>query len=194
MCMKSVFRSHWAGNDRFFFKLVGWTLGTAATTGLLYQPRMIGDGGCGEVGGMNIGRGNRSTREKTCPSATLSATNPTCLDPVLNQGRHGGKSATKRLSYGAARKWQKLQNYFQVDRLLSTSSHSPFCCFKLWEHMNNYDLKVSGDGWLLCSWTLSIVLSLSKKSPVFSSKHYVSETGFCLRPQANLWEKNRTVF
>jgi hypothetical protein len=37
--------------------------------------------------------------------------------------------------------------------------------------------------WLICSWTLSIVLSLSKNRPVFSSKHYVSETGFCLRPQ-----------
>jgi hypothetical protein len=26
---------------------------------------------------MKIGRGNRSTSEKTCPSATLSTTNPT---------------------------------------------------------------------------------------------------------------------
>jgi hypothetical protein len=31
-------------------------LGTAATTGLLYQPRMIGDGDCGEISGMKIGR------------------------------------------------------------------------------------------------------------------------------------------
>jgi hypothetical protein len=30
-------------------------LGTAATIGLLYQPRMI-DGDCGEIGGMKIGR------------------------------------------------------------------------------------------------------------------------------------------
>jgi hypothetical protein len=41
--------------------LVGWdwreSLGTAATTGLLYQSRMIGDGDCGEIGGMKIGRG-----------------------------------------------------------------------------------------------------------------------------------------
>jgi hypothetical protein len=28
--------------------------GTAATTGLLYQPRMIGDGDCGEIGGILI--------------------------------------------------------------------------------------------------------------------------------------------
>jgi hypothetical protein len=32
-------------------------LGTAATTGLLYQHRMIGDGDCGEIGGMKIGKG-----------------------------------------------------------------------------------------------------------------------------------------
>jgi hypothetical protein len=39
-------------------------LGTVATTGLLYQPRMIGDGDFGAVGGMRIGRGNRSTLRK----------------------------------------------------------------------------------------------------------------------------------
>jgi hypothetical protein len=36
--------------------------------------------------------------ERTCPSATLSTTNPTWPDP----GRRGGKPATNRLSYGAA--------------------------------------------------------------------------------------------
>jgi hypothetical protein len=34
--------------------------------------------------------------EKTCPTATLSTTNPTLPDP----GCHGGKPATNRLSYG----------------------------------------------------------------------------------------------
>jgi hypothetical protein len=32
-------------------------LGTATTTGLLYQPRMIGEGDCEEIGGMKIGGG-----------------------------------------------------------------------------------------------------------------------------------------
>jgi hypothetical protein len=32
----------------FFFNSRGGTLGTAAITGLLYQPRTIGDGDCGE--------------------------------------------------------------------------------------------------------------------------------------------------
>jgi hypothetical protein len=40
-------------------------LGTSATVGLLYQPRMIDD--YGTVGGMRIGRGNRSTRRKPAP-------------------------------------------------------------------------------------------------------------------------------
>jgi hypothetical protein len=42
----------------FFFNYWGGTLGTAATTGLLYQPRLIGDGDCGEIDKMKTGRGN----------------------------------------------------------------------------------------------------------------------------------------
>jgi hypothetical protein len=37
-------------------------------TGLLYLPRMIDDGDCGEIGGMKIGRGNRSTRRNPAPA------------------------------------------------------------------------------------------------------------------------------
>jgi hypothetical protein len=33
-------------------------LGTAAATGLLYQPQMIDDGDCGAIGGMGIGKEN----------------------------------------------------------------------------------------------------------------------------------------
>jgi hypothetical protein len=44
-------------------------LGTANTTGLSYQPQMTDDGDCGAIGGMKIGRGNRSTRRKTCPAS-----------------------------------------------------------------------------------------------------------------------------
>jgi hypothetical protein len=41
--------------------------GTAAIA-LLYQPQMIDDGDCGAIGGMKIGRGNRSTRIKSVPA------------------------------------------------------------------------------------------------------------------------------
>jgi hypothetical protein len=43
-------------------------MGTAAITGLLHQPRMIGEGDCGETGGIKNGRGNRSTRRKPAPA------------------------------------------------------------------------------------------------------------------------------
>jgi hypothetical protein len=39
----------------------------AATTGLLYQPQMIGEGDCGVIGGTKIGRGNLSTQRKPAP-------------------------------------------------------------------------------------------------------------------------------
>jgi hypothetical protein len=52
-------------------------LGTAATADLLYQPQKIDDGDYGAIGGMKIGRENRSTRKETCLSATLSTTNST---------------------------------------------------------------------------------------------------------------------
>jgi hypothetical protein len=47
-------------------------------------------------------QGKPKYSEKTCPSATLSTTNPTWLDPGFNPVRRGGKPGTKRLSYGAA--------------------------------------------------------------------------------------------
>jgi hypothetical protein len=42
------------------------------------------------------------TRGKTCPSAALSTTNPTWIDPGRNSGLRGGRPAAKRLSHGAA--------------------------------------------------------------------------------------------
>jgi hypothetical protein len=47
-------------------------------------------------------QGKPKYSETTCPSAILSTTNPTIIDPGLNPGRRGGKPATNRLSYGAA--------------------------------------------------------------------------------------------
>jgi hypothetical protein len=51
---------------------------------------------------MKLTEGNRSTRVKTCPSATLSTTNPTWTDPGSNPGLRGESSATNRLSHGTA--------------------------------------------------------------------------------------------
>jgi hypothetical protein len=46
---------------------------------------------------------NRRTRRKTCPSATLSTTNPTWIDPGANPGLRGKIPATSDLSHGTAR-------------------------------------------------------------------------------------------
>jgi hypothetical protein len=68
--------------------------GTAATNGLLCQPRVI----------MIMEKlvewlaGETEVLGETCPSAALSTTNPTC--PDANLGRRGGKPASNRLSYG----------------------------------------------------------------------------------------------
>jgi hypothetical protein len=55
-------------------------------------------------------QGKPKYSEKTCPSATFSTTNPTWPDPGSNPGRRGGKPATNRLSYGAAKEWHILLN------------------------------------------------------------------------------------
>jgi hypothetical protein len=62
----------------FFFILSGVRLSLLVLwplTGLLYQLRMISDGDCGEIGGMKIGRGNRSTWRKPAPA-------PLCLPQI----------------------------------------------------------------------------------------------------------------
>jgi hypothetical protein len=45
---------------------------------------------------------NRSTWGKTCPSATLSTTNPTWTHPGSNRDLRGERPATNRLSHGTA--------------------------------------------------------------------------------------------
>jgi hypothetical protein len=54
---------------------------------------------------------NQRTREKACPSATLSTTNPTWTDPGSNPGLRGGRPAANRLSHGTARLGLKTSPY-----------------------------------------------------------------------------------
>jgi hypothetical protein len=62
--------ARFVGSYLYFFIILSGVrlspLGTAATTGLLYQPRMIDDE-CGAVGRIRIGKGNQSTRRKFDP-------------------------------------------------------------------------------------------------------------------------------
>jgi hypothetical protein len=52
-----------------------------------------------------IDRENRSTGGKTCPSVTLSTTNPTWNDPGSNSGLRCERPATNRLRHGTAFPW-----------------------------------------------------------------------------------------
>jgi hypothetical protein len=64
---------------------------------------MVDDDECETVGGMRIGRKNRSTRRKPAPAPLYPTTNPTLIGPGSNPGRRGRKPASNRLSYGAAK-------------------------------------------------------------------------------------------
>jgi hypothetical protein len=86
----------------FLFFYLGYeTIGTAATPGLLCQPRVImkmtveSMMKCRLAGETEVLAENLPQRH-FCPSQ-----NPTC-PPGLNPGRRGGKPATNRLSYGVA--------------------------------------------------------------------------------------------
>jgi hypothetical protein len=114
----------------YFFFIIGGVglspLGTVATSGLLYKPQMIDEDDCGAIGGMKIGRGNRSTQRKPAPA-------PLCPPQISHDqtrartpARRGGKPATNRLSYGAA-----LYNLLRCDSMPSSRQDWCFrgtCC------------------------------------------------------------------
>jgi hypothetical protein len=87
----------------FFFNLVCEAIGTAATPGLLCQPRVIvkmiveKQMECRLAGETEVLLGENLPQRYCCPSQ-----NPTWPDPGLNPGRRGGKPASNRLSYDAA--------------------------------------------------------------------------------------------
>jgi hypothetical protein len=87
----------------FFFLILDCVvIGTAATPGLLCQPRVIvkmiveKQIECRLAGETKV-LGENLPQRHFCLSQ-----NPTWPDPGLNPGRRGGKPATNSLSYGAA--------------------------------------------------------------------------------------------
>jgi hypothetical protein len=76
-------------------------LGTAAATGLLFQPQMLDDGDWWN----EDWRGKPKYSEKAGPSATLPTTNPTSPDPDSNPDCRSLKPATNLLSYGTGLGW-----------------------------------------------------------------------------------------
>jgi hypothetical protein len=62
---------------------------------------------------------------KTCPSVTLSTTNPTWTGPVSNPGLRGGRPAANRLSHGRAQKNRLISFQMLPDRLWGPSTTCP---------------------------------------------------------------------
>jgi hypothetical protein len=60
---------------------------------------------------------NISTRRKTCPSATLSTTNPKFTNPGSNPGLRGGRQATNRLSVRFQHKPQHFTNNSETSEI-----------------------------------------------------------------------------
>jgi hypothetical protein len=67
----------------------------------IVQTPMIDEMIFGAIGGMKIGRGNRSTRMKPTPAPLCPPQNTTWQTRSRTPDRSGGKPATNRLSYGA---------------------------------------------------------------------------------------------
>jgi hypothetical protein len=112
----------------FIFYLVCEAIGTAATPGLLCQPRAIvkmiveEQIECRLAGETDV-LGENLPQRHFCPSQ-----NRTWRDPGWNPGRRGGKPATSLLSYGAVS--EILQVRFQITamKLISNKvSDNNFC-------------------------------------------------------------------
>jgi hypothetical protein len=61
-------------------------IGTAATPGLLCQPWGDSEDDCGEADGMQIGKGNRSSRRKPAPAPLSSITKSHMTRPGFEPG------------------------------------------------------------------------------------------------------------
>jgi hypothetical protein len=99
----SLFLSVFKICTHFFFHLVCEAIGTAATPGLLCQPRVIVKMIVEKQMECRLAGETEVLLEENLPQRHFcSSQNPTWPDPGLNPGCHGGKPATNRLSYGAA--------------------------------------------------------------------------------------------
>jgi hypothetical protein len=99
-------------------------LGTSATAGLLYQPRMIDDDDYGAVGGMKIGRGNRSTRRKPAPVALCPPQIP--HDPTWDRTRAAVVGSQRLTAWAMARPYRMLHRPWNVMDPLEQSKSGRF--------------------------------------------------------------------
>jgi hypothetical protein len=81
---------------------------------------------------------NQSTLRKTCPSATLSITNPTWTDPGSNPGLRSERPGTNRLSHGTAKNNNLLLPYMQTYRMKSTHVINVMAAIHLCYNISKY--------------------------------------------------------
>jgi hypothetical protein len=85
-------------------------------------------------GGMILAGENRRNRRQICPSATLSTTNPSCINPGANSELRGERPATNRLSDGTARPIQYAMAHMYCLKLSSVFG----LWFWLWSHSSQF--------------------------------------------------------
>jgi hypothetical protein len=106
------------------------------------QPQMIDDGDCGETGEMKIGRGNRSTRERTCPSATLSTTNPTTLTVIRFKSSCRERELQSLLYCKISPiTWTVVLKLIVNFLDLATTCTSPLFSSSCWKKLNTFKIK-----------------------------------------------------
>jgi hypothetical protein len=87
-------------------------------------------------GGMILTGENQRTRRKTCPTVTLSTTNPTWIDLVANPGLRGERPATNDLNHGTALYRYNATHCFVTDftcphtSQIHGSMHNAYCLLK----------------------------------------------------------------
>jgi hypothetical protein len=86
---KFFFPWRWGGSDPSVDAYLRWHI--------TYSPHDIS---LESDGGVIMTGENRRTQRKSCPSATLSTTNPTWIDPGANPGLRDERPATNDLSHG----------------------------------------------------------------------------------------------
>jgi hypothetical protein len=84
---------------------------------------------------MKLTREHRSTRGKTCSSATLPTTNPTWTELGSNPGLRGERPATNRLSHGTAFLPSRLSS---SPDMLKTLTRTEFTLEETWDIYISY--------------------------------------------------------
>jgi hypothetical protein len=92
----------------------------------------------------------RGTRRKTCPSATLSTTNPTCTDSGAKPGLRAERPVTNDLSHGTAHKcnlssYEEEPRYFKRHSALAAGREIGVL-FPAGEHASVYHSVQTGSG------------------------------------------------